>query len=1334
MARKPMKRILLSCCILLASFLTVQAQKKGYWAFEKEFVYLDDHDIKSRNNGKDIGIRHYAPGSATFTLTTSMGPSGKTPPPVLMPIGNSSDQEARRREEEENARLWDEYLKAETSRKTTDEFEVEWKLNAPDIIYLGDEDQVSVKYEIHKNGGSCDNPSKFYGGTIDYVSTISYGYCAKGVLNEDSGKYYSFNQSLSFFNGTFSEFEDFLSEIDDTDMVGENGNESTASSGTLRGQQEEWRPDASPDPRSALMFVVFVNTWNYRDVVSLPVEFSFYHILVYKFVQSDNIAITHEASENPGEDEGTDIPWWITVPAGGLIIEEIGRHIIKGKNKKSSDKGKGKKKEEEKKPEEEEKKEEPKKPSKFKMILAKEFGNTIKASDGPQRVGVRIEEIKPDGTKVKRPDMTELIQAKAGQNMSIQDSFFKGDYLFADIFADLPDGEKQGKGTVTFIFFGPAGQLQNNVVFNLVNDEQEIRFQQPNMTFIAGKKMECNMAFAVLGFGGDGSDLDFDIQIDSSEPNRFELSGVRPDEMKGLWCFDIKDTAEGGDDEPGRMDSYICKVTAKHLDKKSGLEKKLEGTFELFRFYEGLRFEVEHIKAYPVVKGTGGLKDKPVLPKTYREHMEAPHSGAWVTLFVYDEAKNELASPVIPEVKFTVVDVPDSVRFSGLHGEEIKDPCYNLGVDFDTENASVSGNLNTMLVEFWTHQFLKPTAMAKAKITASVQYNGKEYSASREVMAYSMYKRPINSAERAVYLEEDKIVEKDINRMRSQLLSKESAPQMRPLIHKLGLLLDSYDQNFGYDMVEYNHLRNVFQRFVTGEIGPFYVNECVYNEQEVDWGEAFDATLADCSAVFPDNFLGRILVDVMTLGYAELYYTPKDFLVACRTAAYDEKRSHDFWSNFQVGGDFAAKQYLMAWGVSSALKFGMSTRYGQALQNSYQTFKGNVAKTISELTQRNSCFAYANRAVQSVRKVANMKIKLRSEAKNCLEVGRQRVEGSEELTNMKKLYKEARMQGKAKVDKFKELCDSPTATNEELQHAMMEISQDRYAKTELNNVKNISDKYRWRYKTEKDIMIGHMKPRLKKLIAEAYGVHESEVTFFEATGNSSKSAVSCKSGGMDTDYTIRVRGKDLPEADAAKFWDQELYKANHGGKTASAAEMAQYAHDAEHTAVSEYSAEAFPKKDLPKITDKSRAYEKFEDAQGVADTQIYKVREHLNEAVELQIKARNCSSPEEAEALLKKAMACYQEAARQCPKGMTRTFEAKVEAVYARGNEGHINEALVYDAMKTREIIEETFERVKAGDDGALVEMMAYFETETSSLSTKVENTFGMIPVLNNYI
>ena len=135
-----------------------------------------------------------------------------------------------------------------------------------------------------------------------------------------------------------------------------------------------------------------------------------------------------DASDDPGEDKGLGIPpavFWIgggTV-GGAVLVNQIRKRGGGKKKGKNKDKGDDDPK--------------PKKPSSYKMILYKEFGNTLRLGDPPVIVGARIEETTADGYKVDRPDLTQTIRISEGENIHVLATGNNGKYRCAKI--QVPD-------------------------------------------------------------------------------------------------------------------------------------------------------------------------------------------------------------------------------------------------------------------------------------------------------------------------------------------------------------------------------------------------------------------------------------------------------------------------------------------------------------------------------------------------------------------------------------------------------------------------------------------------------------------------------------------------------------------------------------------------------------------------------------------------------------------------------------------------------------------------------------------------------------------------------
>ena len=198
---------------------------------------------------------------------------------------------------------------------------------------------------------------------------------------------------------------------------------------------------------------------------------------VYKYVGDKPIyGIKTGGKKNPGEFGKIDIPdvlFWV----GGAVVGVIGVNQIRKNRKKKKKGGKDPEPEEEK----------PKKnPSTFRMILYKEFGDTLYAGGDPKVVGARIEEQTPEGQRIDRTDLTRMIRLVEGENIQLLSTGFDGKYMCGSI--QVPEPKQTAippKGSVIFHFETPTGILRNEVEF-FIEDNKKILFTQENITFVAG--------------------------------------------------------------------------------------------------------------------------------------------------------------------------------------------------------------------------------------------------------------------------------------------------------------------------------------------------------------------------------------------------------------------------------------------------------------------------------------------------------------------------------------------------------------------------------------------------------------------------------------------------------------------------------------------------------------------------------------------------------------------------------------------------------------------------------------------------------------------------------
>jgi hypothetical protein len=249
----------------------------------------------------------------------------------------------------------------------------------------------------------------------------------------------------------------------------------------------------------------------------------------------------------------------------------------------------------------------------------------------------------------------------------------------------------------------------------------------------------------------------------------------------------------------------------------------------------------------------------------------------------------------------------------------------------------MQGCTTTFVYEIIPTAIMLPPNRCKVAITATASYDGRTFEAKQTSMVISMPMRYAPDAESMDNLIKfDAQVHDRLVMMISKLTSLPHAPQFKSLIYKCQLLIDSFDERFGFYMPDYYQARDLYLRTMRGEIGPLYVAEHAYNWEEVYFGDFFNMCMATYEKYEPKTVLGRVLLGVATLGYSEIiYYTPKRFLLECQNAAFENPDS-GFFSNFAVGAKFAYMEALESYKGKLVMGYAAgklsSSQFGQALK------------------------------------------------------------------------------------------------------------------------------------------------------------------------------------------------------------------------------------------------------------------------------------------------------------------------------------------------------------------------------------------------------------------
>ena len=335
------------------------------------------------------------------------------------------------------------------------------------------------------------------------------------------------------------------------------------------------------------MFIqYYFKLYEENDASGTQVESSQEETTQEKPVQ-ENTTIATDASKDKGDSGGWVIPLAVI---GGLAV--VGGALALSQR--------GRKKGEEPDPDDEQKEEEP---STFRMVLWKDFGDTLIVGGGAQAMGARIVEDKPNGGgTVNRDDLTARLSFGVTDNIKAEFIGMQGPNKCINVEAiEAGPMGTDTTGVVAIEFSGDGASFTNNVKFKI--EELRLEFPDVALTFVAGQKQTLQLPFRFSKEGvPDNFNPDFDTRLTSPEAEkRFrDVHVVRTDDYPGC-SFAVEMTECGEitkDDVPGNMESFTCYVAAALPAGADGQERKLEGEFRFFRFFEGIRFTCEPLKCY----------------------------------------------------------------------------------------------------------------------------------------------------------------------------------------------------------------------------------------------------------------------------------------------------------------------------------------------------------------------------------------------------------------------------------------------------------------------------------------------------------------------------------------------------------------------------------------------------------------------------------------------------------------------------------------------------------------------------------------------------------------
>ena len=1103
--------------------------------------------------------------------------------------------------------------------------------------------------------------------------------------------------------------------------------------------------------------VPMVPPFNHPKYYELKLSFASYIMgkavsatYVYKYVP-DLKEVTTFASDEEGEDFGggggssdrNRIPWGIigvSVVGGGIIGARALRNSKKD-NKKSNKKQSEKKKKEK----------DYEEHSTFRMILYKEFGDTLVLGEAPRMVGARIEEIRPGGTVVDRPDLTARISIAAEQGCNTGNVRTQGRYKAADVVAEAkPDGSAPEIAKVRFTFSGSGGMYINHVVFKV--ESAPVLVMDESLTFAAFANQTLKMEMGINGYSGRGVVEGLEISLLRGADEFFTAQLTQDAENPRKFIATLTETGklpedEKNDPDAGEVEQYICEVSI----RLQGLQDPVTGRFDLYRMHLGLAMDLRALKGYLVTWDS--TYDNEILPENPEGRKKFGEAVIRFKLVVEEPGTGQVKA-VIPDKDptFVFLDLPDeSLLFLDKYGKQVEKLCDSMKFQYAFEMV---GEDNTVIGTIHATQGgLLPPNRAKAKVLMVASWHGQTFSQEMVVPIISQPFVDINDNQRYnAWLKDNQRKFEQIVDIRSKIAFDPHFNELMPFYYKVYAMVEGYDPRFGIYEPDYNNIMRIFKRYCSGELGHYFVNDAVWKPSWTEADENFNAFLATWGSMEKSiPVIGlRIALGFFTAGASELVFTPmgaltkmQDYVNKGGDSAWEAfvitSKEVIFWEGvFYVGGKVFG--YAKSKGWTDKLKDKAKTGY-QKLKDLYKNFKAGKESTKQLSGAKNVNLANLGKQVEEGgKKVSQVKASSRTRANEAIR--KTRSQGDKAFTKESVLAEEAakraRQDAKKILDHFEEVMNNPTASPDEMRRATLALQGNKTAQNLLRN--HPSDILRANYNAQMQQMYKMTDPVAIKKMAERLGVPEESIrTWNGASGNDATDLLYGRKIGADRDVTFQVLDKDgkwvdLPEEVMEDAYAQAFNEVHYNFFPYNRKECIKTLQKFDQAVVNgKFGLESYGD-DLGRIITKGRQTEKLVDPERVAKTFKHKCDLWLDQGKACRQQAeqlRNAGFIDEALHIQGYGDALIEEGLRQQTKQFRRILEPRIQALATSGKAQDYS--LLYEKIRVLESIG------NPPPEGALSctleEARLTLQTQYGcTLEDVIDECANLIPEVNKYL
>lgn len=996
-----------------------------------------------------------------------------------------------------------------------------------------------------------------------------------------------------------------------------------------------------------------------------------------------DVVVDTDAPQDPGESLGPVIP--AAIVAGTVAVAgSAAAAIVRGRRKRAP-KGGG----------EDTGDDVQRSPSSYRMVLFKEFGDTILVGGEPRLVGARIEEVGPDGRPIDRPDLTGRIQIALSENLTNDGAKMCGRYMATHVGADGRDEEGAGEAIVCFSFTGPGGSLRNNVHFKVRNGCGLV-FAQEALTFIAGAGQRLQMPFGIEGVDlSSGIEPRFELSISTSNASDFtDLRVTRDAEHPDiLWNVEMRECGKPDTLPAGYMESYSCQVTAAIPGARG--DRIIRGSYEFYRFHEGIRFSCQHLKAYYVRKGapespqlasgTGDGTAQGDSPEPAVVELTPARTKATVTFYSWDAENGKLINPIpdVKEIRLSFADVPGSERFWGKDGNRLDKPCEAL--DFRYFISDIEGVDNTLHYDILpVNGVMQPPNRSQADVTVSLTWEGKPYQATERVNVISQPYRTDLDGRRAEYREQDRHREERLTYIKRKILDDPVYGDMMPVCYLIDAMLDGYAPEFGYFEPDWLRVRSLFIRYTTGEIGSIEANDLAFYGRALEYSDAFKMTVQGFNKSIPLIVL-RIGCAMKTGGASEAFFLPLASIAKGTESSLDyvDKGGDSLLEAYRVGASSASKAALVDYLTGKLIEgaFALAAAAARAAAKGALALAGKAKVAKDALTMRLKGLSSTGKGAGALKSAATNVGKQLDDAaiaaRKAIDANRDLVLGSAELTKRDVAYTLGRINGRLKyLDELKALKRWDKLSRFEQQKIVLAVQSDKHAMRALMEADDpLAHLVRANHSKVMAAMEDKALHMARVSLSDELKVPLSKIRVKTTSGNRAADIRAGKGLSMDMDASFEVETNGtwvyVKESLGQRHFDKAFFKISRGYDAVDdvAAAMHSKAHDLSIVdAVGKQSYGTY--EDALRIIKAERAGEVFDDVQRVVKTVDYKNEEWLELARAARADAKVALAQgraKEAQWLSEAAESFVEEGCRSFTKQTNRAVVNKLIALEKSG-------------------------------------------------------------------